>query len=793
MSIQFNAGGKGLIALGIGAGDVASIVGMGRRIGNWYNATSGDDEFLDLLGEDTLSLLRRKGLIEPKAFNKRWGKELALLANGKPMVFKNEEAEKVTEQTPIGRFTAVMMCVVTALDTFTTSKTARNILRNVLKELFRTTDQGEDVLATQYPQRLSSWRSMACLRGLTTKASALRQHFLEEAIVMDGFMPEGESKPMEDFLVWLLSDVTDTFTTASSDIAAAGSCLVSLGIDVLTVHGLEAGSPDAACRLIYDPKSIVSSNYEQKIQSRAITMMGRWLTATVSLVHPEECVTHFPTPFEVHNRCRQAWQGGEKAAEFVALGVVPPKEISQNVVHDLQVPPDVRYAVIDRGSAPQRVSGKLQSLAQPYGLVINDEFLQQLKGCVGRLSDATLDWLDATNLDNAKVTREMEVDYAEFRDEEKIHNYCVLQSFCMGYYYSVFGRLVDTSSLRIPVVEGHWGFRSLEFLEFMRFSFWKEVDLGPQRFHKTISRQTMIEVLGRLFLNKDINLSTSDGTEALDRTGDWCLGAVAKRTLVANSLINPCYHPGDIGRFVLLDVDVGNVPRDPNGLIRPGLQEDLLSLEEIKLNGKEPVVPRQYQKNISGDVSMHIEADWNADPDKLLLCVRYRGRRITTISPTIADYAFCEGFVGPVATPVPAALPNSFPCYSSDLLNSDQERRLPFSKNEQVPIIVRVIGTPLLRYTAIALYAQTGCSPAVSTNCIHAAPQRNSSQEKPGGHGFVVIVGQEGGPVVTSSEKSTDESVAYAVEKIELRPGVKLGTNQAKTCRADKKARKPSK
>jgi hypothetical protein len=64
-----------------------------------------------------------------------------------------------------------------------------------------------------------------------------------------------------------------------------------------------------------------------------------------------------------------------------------------------------------------------------------------------------------------------------------------------------------------------------------------------------------------LFLNYPVHISSLENREEIDRQGDWCLGIVAKKTILVNSLVNSCYSPGDIGRFVLLDVDVGGIPR----------------------------------------------------------------------------------------------------------------------------------------------------------------------------------------------------------------------------------------
>ena len=54
------------------------------------------------------------------------------------------------------------------------------------------------------------------------------------------------------------------------------------------------------------------------------------------------------------------------------------------------------------------------------------------------------------------------------------------------------------------------------------------------------------------------------GTRGLRETDHWCMGIVAKRTLVIKTaLLGKCRSMGEIGRFTLLDVDVGGIPRKP--------------------------------------------------------------------------------------------------------------------------------------------------------------------------------------------------------------------------------------
>ena len=109
-------------------------------------------------------------------------------------------------------------------------------------------------------------------------------------------------------------------------------------------------------------------------------------------------------------------------------------------------------------------------------------------------------------------------------------------------------------------------------------------------------------------------------------------------------MLNECYHPGEIGRFVLLDVDVSGVPRNIEGIVRSSTQEDFFRGSIIDHLDERHVISPFSEDSPPEDATLHIEADWDGDPDRLLMCVRYRGRQISSISPTVADVRFCDSF-----------------------------------------------------------------------------------------------------------------------------------------------------
>jgi hypothetical protein len=56
---------------------------------------------------------------------------------------------------------------------------------------------------------------------------------------MEGFMPKQEAHEVADFLFWLVGEITETYDTASSDVAGIAYCLCRISFEILTVHGVD--------------------------------------------------------------------------------------------------------------------------------------------------------------------------------------------------------------------------------------------------------------------------------------------------------------------------------------------------------------------------------------------------------------------------------------------------------------------------------------------------------------------------------------------------------------------------
>lgn len=435
-------------------------------------------------------------------------------------------------------------------------------------------------------------------------------------------------------------------------------------------------------QLEYSRQAAFQNNDTERAYASSI--LARIPCTTVNLRSPEESLTQFPLDPITSNRCRQAWSAGCRAAE--AVGWTPIYGTLWNKAEQV----DVHYAFYDKGSEPSRIKTQVGRLVEIYGFVINREIYEELESVLQRESNETLNWLQEQKPQHSGPggISDTAVNNRSFNDYIKINAFTIFQAFIMGYYYNIFLRLADTSELQLKVVDGSWGYRSFEFLTKMQMYLAQCKCEEPGVL--IMSRELVISIISMLLCNGPSLLIGQD--EGGSNNG-WCLGTIGKRTLLVRSLLKPCRTIQDVGQLVILDVDVSGIPRNRYGLVRPGLSDDDLG----KLD--EPPAEDIADK-LAEDVSFHIEADWDGDPDQMLLCVRYKGRRAWTLNPATSDltYLSCTFLPAPERQPL-----TDVKCVKLTALHT--LNRQPVQHNDRInPYLVRLAHMPRLCYAVAACY-----------------------------------------------------------------------------------------
>jgi hypothetical protein len=492
----------------------------------------------------------------------------------------------------------------------------------------------------------------------------------------------------------------------------------------------------------------------------ALQLLRRAPCTTINLQCPEESLTTFPVDADTANRCRAAWLEGSRAAEYIVCRpIIPPAEL---IHHD-----DFKYIFYDTGHRPDRTRTEIHQLASCHAFVANKELCKRLEQIFQHESSSVLTWLlEQTTTEMAPDAEAWELSRTkeqiwnlEMRDQVKLNTFTVFQAFFMGYFYSVFLKLVDTSTLRVQTVDGAWGYRSPVFLCNIR-NVWVGSSYAQEPGVRVLRRESVLSILSSLLLGKRKEITQIKS--ASFQRNNWCVGILEKRALLVRSILKPCRSIPEVGSFVMVDVDVSGIPSDIDGLVRPGTvtRPRFDSSEGNYTTSSTWDTISDCGSGDTGSVSdatFHIEADWDGNPEMMLLCVRYNGRRIDTINPANADMTFLKSL-----QPVRASGVNEErrtpELESWDSVNwgipallNDDPFPLPYPLVKPTTVHLSLPGRPRLRYFAAERYMSRNHTVRIATDSASRAFQACSDFTKGSRyHVLIVISGSEPGfcPVV---------------------------------------------
>lgn len=725
MSLQITTGPGALVSLGVAVSDVATLISLSTRVGSWLTASTGDSQLLEILKLDEFDIIQRRGVIDKVLFNKQWRTYMAFLTNNECKIVKGKSAEDRLEE--LSRFTAIMTCIVAALDAFSTPDLVQTIVRKLLLELLRTTEQGEAVVKAQLQHRLKSWRSCSIIRGISAEARKIRRKLIQRKnIVLDGLIPTGEVPYVVDFLAWLLTRSSDRYLTASSDVTGIAFCLSKLGIHSLGVSQLGEESTTARCWLEFDP------NVANMLPGHSGLPTNEYWTrtpcTTVNLQCPEESLSKFPVDAETAERCRIAWKEGQSAAKAIRLSVNASKGFLTGYTIECDSEP------VDKRT---RHRSEVSAIASALTFADDRKVTLALERIFQTEPNSALVWLRNQfadfrfSEDNTKIgIIPADIERLEGATRAQISAFTVLQAFFMGYYYGVVLSMVDIDLLLQPVVEGAWGFRSARFLNIMSAVLVEAIPIRPPRPppppksfdgitssegedepddedepeegkpKRILQKDVFFSIVSTLLLGVEIDIPFAKSTNAQQPL----LGAVKTRALLMRSLILPCVHETDVGRYIILDVDVSGIPTDRHGLVRAGVAD----LPSHAISGEEFLVQNLFSSALKvQDGSFHIEADWDGDPETVIVCVRYMGRRVRAINPNEADVNFLKSYCRPKDHQAQLNLAQGEPCPWS-IFNFLTQDPTPQKSGGKLQLRMELQEYPRLRYFVSHLYRMYG-------------------------------------------------------------------------------------
>ena len=531
---------------------------------------------------------------------------------------------------------------------------------------------------------------------------------LRDDLIIAGFMPQQECHEVADSLHWIIAQNTETHFTSSSDVAGIAYCLCRLSFEILSVENFGQGPVrDTGCRLIYNKAPLFNGREGGSTDARQYTQ-NRELSTAISLTQPEETFSTFPISRELANRCRTAWEEGVKAGECIHLG-------AGEYGHTGFTDHDFAMRFSNNGTPvkrQRRTETKVSGLSSLLTIFDSQEIHKGLEQVLGRIPSSTLGVV-------AEIIRASDEGKSKARltDETILEAFTAFQAFFMGYYYQIFSGVIDSSLLEIKTVVGFWGYGSAAFLNKMQSFFHgaNSYNTGGNRENVfLISRTKLLNLLANLYANMEYETPQSALSTRLSHR-ESCVGVVGKRIILARSLLHTCRTVNDIASFVILDSDSGGIPRAVEGLVLTGVPDPFPTWE-----GESPkVCGHSILNGPQKDCTRHIEANWDGIPERILLCIRYKGRRLGALNPAHADIIFWKASIKSEGQPRQTSFGPAHECELDDFIVS---ARLvtPGRHQPDLPVVVHSRHAPTLRYAAAAWYFET-CDVVLVNECFQEA------------------------------------------------------------------------
>lgn len=496
---------------------------------------------------------------------------------------------------------------------------------------------------------------------------------------------------------WLLAEnAGQEYGTSSSDVFGIALCLLGLGFDRLSVKGRGFDPIDTECRVFYSSDDNSKFKHHRHWKTK-VKKRSRWEVSTIPLDQPEGSFSTLPIKASISNYCRLAWKRGKLAAESIRIRVKGP-ELPNQWTNAFAAAMDLRYEVEDLGTEPEWVDEDILSLTT-FAFVANKELCDALSQTVNDNPKETVQWL------LKQVNRGFMFPKVAELDDACCKCICTFQAFWMGYIYGAILPLVDTSTLTTRLLDGAWGYLNFNIIYFV-------LDLSNEHLREGyLPRERILTLLAMTLLG--------DGNIVIPATGNVeskCLGIIGVRSLLCNSLIKACRTPEDIAGFTLLDVDTCGIPRDHKGLIRCGTLTDSVAGESLARVGARGILKKDLvPTGPKNDLTKHIEPDWNGNPQTMLLTLRFEGRRIGCVNPSLTDVLFCQSYVAPIQNPALQIVKEAFECTMDDFRDGKIKTHSPNGKL----VIIQAYGRPCMRYAAAGWIGKRRF--ALATNCIQEA------------------------------------------------------------------------
>jgi hypothetical protein len=324
MALTFAAGSLKLTNLGFGVGDIAVLAGAGRNVGNWIMAQTRDRNLVDFLQVDIDTVITRRGLIDVVELHKRWDRKLVLFRNGRPTVVEHPGGTRLPVVDNMDKFTWFMTLVLATLDAAIGPTNVQPLISDLLSRLFENSPDGMEYLRREARQHIQGWRSSACVRGILAKTELVWKELAQRGKHWPGWIPSTDFDEIMRLLLWLTTERSTRFTTASTDIFCIAIILRDIGIEqIVAVNDTtsKGDTDESVICVALDTKWSSTASSRAKIAENMPTRRNGMI---IPLNRMEECMSLWPTDREFAARLRTLFVDGMEAVRDDGFVVTAP-------------------------------------------------------------------------------------------------------------------------------------------------------------------------------------------------------------------------------------------------------------------------------------------------------------------------------------------------------------------------------------------------------------------------------------------------------------------------------------
>jgi len=635
MALAFASGSLKLANWGFGVGDIAVIAGAGRNVGNWVMAQTRDRNLVEFLRVDIDTVITRKGLIDVVELHKRWDCKITLFRNGRPMAVENPAGSQVPVVDNMDKFTWFMTLLLAALDAAIGPSYVHQFVINLLSRLFENSPDGMEYLMREAPQHIQGWRSSACVRGMITRTDHLWKQLAQQGQHWPGCIPSAESEEIMRLLLWLATEKSTIFTTASTDAFCFAMILHEIGIEQVATVKMLTSSSDIDTNADESVICVALDTRWSSIASRGGKTAEDALTKrngmTIPLDNMEECMSLWPKGRDFAARLRTLFLDGMAAVDEDGVMISAPAYI-----------PDWNFSYLVSKNKPSQRSANRRLDTLAYRVI--DAFLPGVSGKVSQHIQNLLGSWDSNKREDMEryLTKETDVPQLHLQLSAQAE----LQSLLLGYYYALLQPLVDCTRLSVQEVYGAWGYTSGRFLIAIGrlnrpASIRRPISGFPDQDDREICRhyprEAILYLVGFMFAGLEPNSNTvangaTSSTAIASATST--IGILSKISVLPRVMLGSQLERKHSAQLCLLDCDTSFIPCNTSGCVQEGLKSFLLLSDvdaESESNFKGEELIRRLHSDNAIDFTPHIEPDWDNDVQCSMLVYRHQGRIVYSL------------------------------------------------------------------------------------------------------------------------------------------------------------------